>query len=303
MIDLKKKRYSFKGRLKYQVLFTLLLMVAGIFIFQRIKENHNFELTQRDIIFREIGHEILLSSGDSISRVLPVKQANRNEYQMTFDQEFSFQPDSLVEIIKRSLVKTNLTQRYIVSVYNCGKPDIFFGYAILGDQIDNIIPCSGRVQPKSCYQINVKFQNTVWTSPAKNYIIAGVSLLGLLVFFNIKKVRTYSLFQNSKKTDSILLIGNTGFDFEKRCLQFGKVTTDLTTKESMILEIFARSPDIVIERSKLQKEIWEDEGVIVGRSLDMFISKLRKKLSDDKSLQIVNIHGKGYKLEIKRNVL
>jgi DNA-binding response OmpR family regulator len=58
------------------------------------------------------------------------------------------------------------------------------------------------------------------------------------------------------------------------------------------------SPNEVIERSRLQKEIWEDEGVIVGRSLDMFISKLRKKLEPDPNISIVVIRGKGYKLEI-----
>ena len=58
------------------------------------------------------------------------------------------------------------------------------------------------------------------------------------------------------------------------------------------------SPNEAVERSRLQKEIWEDEGVIVGRSLDMFISKLRKKLEFDPNIKIVVIRGKGYKLEI-----
>jgi DNA-binding response OmpR family regulator len=74
--------------------------------------------------------------------------------------------------------------------------------------------------------------------------------------------------------------------------------TELTAKENKLLLIFARSPNAVIERTRLQKEIWEDEGVIVGRSLDMFISKLRKKLETDPSIQLINIHGKGYRLEV-----
>ena len=51
-------------------------------------------------------------------------------------------------------------------------------------------------------------------------------------------------------------------------------------------------------RNRLQKEIWEDEAIIVGRSLDVFISKLRRKLENDSTVKVVNIHGKGYKLEI-----
>ncbi|MDQ1149658.1 DNA-binding response OmpR family regulator [Sphingobacterium zeae] len=55
----------------------------------------------------------------------------------------------------------------------------------------------------------------------------------------------------------------------------------------------------MIIRSRLQKEIWEDEGVIVGRSLDMFISKLRKKLETVPDINIVVVRGKGYKLETR----
>jgi DNA-binding response OmpR family regulator len=73
---------------------------------------------------------------------------------------------------------------------------------------------------------------------------------------------------------------------------------ELTGTETRVLLIFAASPNETIERSRLQKEIWEDEGVIVGRSLDMFISKLRKKLELDPNIKIVVIRGKGYKLEI-----
>ena len=53
----------------------------------------------------------------------------------------------------------------------------------------------------------------------------------------------------------------------------------------------------IIYREQLQKDVWENEGVIVTRSLDVFISKLRKKLEKDPAIRIVNVHGKGYKLE------
>ena len=55
---------------------------------------------------------------------------------------------------------------------------------------------------------------------------------------------------------------------------------------------------MAIGRDQLMKEVWEDEGVIVGRSLDMFVSKLRKKLQADPRASILNVHGKGYKLVI-----
>ena len=94
------------------------------------------------------------------------------------------------------------------------------------------------------------------------------------------------------------ILGSILFNAETRTLLIGGKTIDLTRTEARILAIFALSPNKAIERSLLQKEIWEDEGVIVGRSLDMFISKLRKKLETDPNINIVVIRGKGYKLEI-----
>jgi DNA-binding response OmpR family regulator len=88
------------------------------------------------------------------------------------------------------------------------------------------------------------------------------------------------------------------FDAKNKKLIIGGKTIDLTGTETRVLLIFASSPNEIIERSRLQKEIWEDEGVIVGRSLDMFISKLRKKLELDPNIKIVVIRGKGYKLEV-----
>jgi DNA-binding response OmpR family regulator len=88
------------------------------------------------------------------------------------------------------------------------------------------------------------------------------------------------------------------FHAETRKLIINGKTIDLTKTETRVLRIFALTPNEAIERNRLQKEIWEDEGVIVGRSLDMFISKLRKKLEPDPTIKIAVIRGKGYKLEI-----
>jgi DNA-binding response OmpR family regulator len=88
------------------------------------------------------------------------------------------------------------------------------------------------------------------------------------------------------------------FNAQERQLVINKKTIDLTETEMRLLLIFALSPNEIVERSRLQKEIWEDKGVIVGRSLDMFISKLRKKLEFDPNINIVVIRAKGYKLEI-----
>ena len=97
---------------------------------------------------------------------------------------------------------------------------------------------------------------------------------------------------------SIFTLGGVLFDAANRKLIINRKQIDITGTETRVLLIFAQSPNKTIERNRLQKEIWEDEGVIVGRSLDMFISKLRKKLDVDPHVKIINVRGKGYKLEV-----
>jgi DNA-binding response OmpR family regulator len=72
----------------------------------------------------------------------------------------------------------------------------------------------------------------------------------------------------------------------------------LSKKECELLVIFVKNPNKIIKREELTKKVWEDNGVIVGRSLDTYISKLRKKLQGDDSIKLTNIHGVGYKLEV-----
>jgi hypothetical protein len=296
-------RTNYKTRLstktKYLLGLTCLLFVTMICAAFSLTSNDGFDLATQEILFRKIGHEILLHSGDSTSRVLPVKKIAKNEYQIRFENEFTFKPDSLVKIISRSLAKDNLAHNYIVNVLNCSDKYVIFGYAIFRDEQDNIVPCSGRNQPKGCYLIDLKFQSQDITVSQKGYLISGLPLLAFigLVISRSVKTRKNKIETTSFGSDS-LKIGNTLFDVQKRSLLFAETTMELTSKENKLLLIFARSPNVVIERSRLQKEIWEDEGVIVGRSLDMFISKLRKKLENDQSIQLINIHGKGYKLEI-----
>ena len=122
----------------------------------------------------------------------------------------------------------------------------------------------------------------------------ALAFVGLLVF---RKSKTKKGQYTAPDTDT-LKVGKLLFNANKRCLYFGKTIIALTTKENKLLLIFAEAPNTIIERARLQKELWEDEGVIVGRSLDVFISKLRKKLESDPSVQIINVHGKGYKLEV-----
>jgi DNA-binding response OmpR family regulator len=73
----------------------------------------------------------------------------------------------------------------------------------------------------------------------------------------------------------------------------------LTKKEAQILKLLIKFQNQVLPREVILNTVWGQDDYFVGRSLDVFITKLRKYLKDDANIQILNIHGVGFKLEIK----
>lgn len=285
------------GKRNYLWGWIILPIVSLICVAFNMTDNADFDSARREILLRRIGHELLLQSGDSTSRVLPVKKIAENEYQISFEHAFTFQPDSLVNTTRRLLAKDPLASAYVVNVLNCGTASVAYGYAISNDTKDDIVACIGRRQPVACYLIHIKFKPTGLTTPTNGYLLGSLTVVALAGFVFLRSVKPRKVLPDSQPT-GMFTLGATTFDTETRTLLIHGKTIDLTRTETRVLRIFALSPNEAIERSRLQKEIWEDEGVIVGRSLDMFISKLRKKLELDPTLRIVVIRGKGYKLEI-----
>jgi len=285
-------------KLRHYIGAVLLLLSAVMIMAFDFTGKDDFDLARQEIMLREVGHRVLLQAGDSTSRVMPVKKINENEYQIRFEKEFTFQSDSLVQITSRALGKNKLAGNYIVNVLDCSGKAVVYGFAMSDNKHNNIFPCAGRRGPKGCYIIDIKFESPGLLNSKKGYMLGGIPLLafiGLMLSQSFKKRK--DTVPNIEDHPGQITIGQIAFDPLKRELRSRNATTELTAKENKLLLIFAQSPNVIIARNRLQKEIWEDEGVIVGRSLDMFISKLRKKLEIDPSIQLVNIHGKGYKLE------
>jgi DNA-binding response OmpR family regulator len=91
-------------------------------------------------------------------------------------------------------------------------------------------------------------------------------------------------------------VGEFTFDVSKQLLTFRGQSHKLTTKESELLELLCRNRNQVLERNLALKSIWIDDNYFNARSMDVYITKLRKYLSKDQKVEILNIHGKGYKL-------
>lgn len=91
-------------------------------------------------------------------------------------------------------------------------------------------------------------------------------------------------------------IGKFTFDTQKQQLMFGDKITKLTTKESELLSLLCNHINEILERNYALKTIWIEDNYFNARSMDVYITKLRKHLKDDPDIEIINIHGKGYKL-------
>src|SRR4030095_6502090 len=163
---------------------------------------------------------------------------------------------------------------------------------------ENIVPCLGRELPKDCYHISLLFQVRQEQGVRHWYYIAAALVLAASLFFLLRFRYKRRPAPDPGPAKDAVQLGKYFFYPEQQCLELNGEKTALTNKEARLLSILANTPNTVVDRNLLQNEVWENEGVIVTRSLDMFISKLRKKLNGDANVKIVNAHGKGYKLEI-----
>jgi hypothetical protein len=165
---------------------------------------------------------------------------------------------------------------------------------------------SVKVDPQEVNPKLEKLKTTAFNYPLINVVYGGILvLLGVILligrFGKILKpvpVRNQNHAIIKESIPELAALGKFLFDVKDQRLLLGSEVISLTDKECKILELLNKNFGELIPRETLMQEVWINEGVITGRSLDMFVSKLRKKLSSDPELRITNVHGKGYKLEI-----
>ncbi len=116
--------------------------------------------------------------------------------------------------------------------------------------------------------------------------------------FRVKALLKRVNLSKERPDDIILQVGNTMFDTENLSLSYKNKVQSVTKKEAQILKLMLRQRNQVIPREVILNGVWGQDDYFVGRSLDVFITKLRKYLKEDQTVQITNIHGVGFKLSI-----
>ena len=273
-----------------------LAIFAAIMVFTSTKKDETFsELVK--IALRDVGNKLLLANQDSTSLILPVQKIEASKYQLSFERELTIFPDTLVKVVQESFQKANLPSHYQLEVKQCKDLEVAYSFLQNANVEKSIVPCSGRNIPKKCYTIEVRFLEKTATSSSKIIwiVLMSLSILSAFVFFPKRKKTKQS---DSTIKDGIQL-GKFQFYPEESKLLLSSNEISLSKKEVELLSLFIENPNKIIKREELSKKVWEDHGVFVGRSLDTYISKLRKKLSEDESIKLTNVHGIGYVLEVK----
>ena len=257
------------------------------------KETPIPNVSQVKVTLREVGHQVLKSQEDITSLVLPVKQLSSEAFSLQFENNLRVDPTILQNEIEAAIDRNGLPPNYLVEVLSCETGEVAYSYQRLRDSEKDIVPCGGRILPSDCYDIQLHFIAPQTTGNEPLFFVLVFLVIAFVVFVFASR---YFTTPHEDHHEESLELGRFRFYPEQHKLVKESEEIPLSNKECELLTILSANPNQVVTREELTKRIWEDNGVIVGRSLDTYISKLRKKLQSDEGISILNVHGVGYKL-------
>lgn len=283
--------------LKKRWIFPLLaLPLMAWLLFSTRRDNSDPDLI--NLALRRTADQLLRASGDSTSRVPAIEQFGTSVWRVKLTQPFPY--EQLPAFLQGSLDKYGISRPYHVALRRCEDATIDLGYQQLDFLEHKVIPCSGRDMPDGCHFIEITFAATDNMMPA-----LGKALALFLLTLAVGAWGGIYLYQRQKRNRvnaappgaDWLSFGNSKLYVAEQILLCNEKQQSLTFRETKLLHLFATRPGQLLERDFILQQVWADEGILVGRSIDMFVSRLRKKLAHDPSLSLVAVHGVGYRLQ------
>ncbi|SDE99609.1 Transcriptional regulatory protein, C terminal [Dyadobacter soli] len=261
----------------------------------RFSENVNLSLRRTvDILLR--------ANGDSLSEIPPVRQTDAHTFSVPMRRMFDY--DKLPETLQQSFDAYHIDRPYTVTVLDCRTGEIKLGYQFFDLKQPGGIPCGGRSRAEGCYTLQIRFDpaapkpkaaGNTWLLISLGGTLAG---LGFVAWTRSRHKRKPETEPREAPALHRVAFGNSWLDTANQTLYNSETNQTLTFREAKLLALFVRNINQVLERDAILKSVWEDEGVTVGRSVDVFVSRLRKMLAADPHIKITAIHGVGYKMEV-----
>lgn len=256
-----------------------------------------------NLALREIAHRMLLVNGDSTTHIPPV-HVSQEERRFTIQFKGALRYDTLRAIVDASLANFELPQTYDLAIYDCLNEALILGFAARADSQGEAYPCQEREPVTPCVNMALIFPGkTNFFALSSRWILFSLLLLlsGAAVFWRRKKQRKKTQGDPiAQKTATALLhVGAITLNPQEQYLIVKGGRKKLTYRETKLLHFFCKNPNEVLPREQILETVWGEEGVQVSRSLDVFVSRLRKILREEERVEISSIHGVGYRLKVE----
>jgi hypothetical protein len=294
---------------KISILTLLLLGSAALLLFAwqisaKSKISEPVAPEKVNLALRRTAHLLLKELGDTTSRIPPVEQTGANTWLVRLERPFSY--DRLPTLLQTSFELHQIRDNYDVAVLNCATGGLELGYNYFDFVQSKDATCGGREVGSGCYNLQVTF--SALPNPSKEFpvpvlmIFLAAGILAAVFYQSGRNVRSVvdqiDIEKTIPESADWLHFGNSHLHPSNQVLQCVAVQHQLTFREAKLLNLFVNHPNQLLDRSFILQNVWADEGILVGRSIDVFVSRLRKILRDDPSVRLVAVHGVGYKMEI-----
>lgn len=241
----------------------------------------------------------LYNVADTMSEQASVEKISSNYFYVTTNSTVS--SHAIDAQIQKEFSARNLQLDYEIGVYNAKDDSLVHGKyvaAAIPIQIESELRASDEV-----------LKNFAVLFPSRKSFLVGRMDFWMLVTFVLILISSsyfHSFFFLNKDTNDSLAkstkirLGKTCLDFHNQQLKVNDCSYQLTYKENKILQLLFENPNQVIEREVFLQNIWRKDGFFVARSMDVFISRIRKYLNGDQSIKIENLRSIGYRLHVSK---
>lgn len=249
----------------------------------------------RHLAMRQVAHHLYAIAGDTTSMIPPSSQKG-DTYSIELHTTVRY--DTLPILMDRAMADYGISGSYEVTLQDCTTAQLLLGYNNVAMGLSDI-PCRDRSHTMECYRLGVTYE-----SPRDDQALGlagGILLLvvGLLLWRNPATAE-----HTSTQDSPTILTSDTPHqqltvDIDRQIMLHEGRSINLTFREAKLMGYMIANSNTILPRADIVAHVWEDEGVIVGRSLDVFISRLRKIIKEeigDDSIVIKTVHGVGYQL-------